>query len=99
MRGGKNDFYENPDFSLNPTATSFAAKKVAKIHKKLSISACGAKELPLVLSDRRNSLSIARIKGEGCMSETFGFLLFLNLLLYFFVISYIVESVFLFFFP
>ena len=47
-----------------------AAKEVVKIQKKLSKSACGAKELPMVLLNRQNVLSNARKKREGHVSET-----------------------------
>ena len=70
----KIEFYENPDFLWNPTASSFAAKKLAKIQNKSSITAWIANEQPLVLLDRQNSLSNVRKKGEGYMCETFVFL-------------------------
>ena len=38
--------------------------------KKSSLSAFGAKKVPLVLSDRQNVLSHARMKREGHTSET-----------------------------
>ena len=66
----KNDVYRKPDFLEIPYATSLAAKEVINIQKKSSISACGAKELLLVLSDRQNVLTNARMKREGHVRET-----------------------------
>ena len=52
-----------------PYATYFEANEVAKIQKKSLISACGAEELPFVISGRLNSLSNTHVKGEESVSE------------------------------
>ena len=58
--------------SETPNATSFAAKEVANVQKRSLISACGEKELALVISNRVILLSITHnthMKGEEHLSE------------------------------